>query len=171
MRWLALLALPALWAQSPNIATVETTADAFIHNGKLDGTAEILEASSPTDAVLLRFRTALIEKWSVRKAVVAFHVPKGTEPPTQVIVSGIEEAWTQGPSKPPRLAEGVPAPTHPLKDDWITFEVPPKIAAALASGQYASIAISVPTGAHLSIHSHRTGQFMPYLLVRGERAK
>jgi len=173
MRWLALLAVPALWAQSlssgADIATVETTADAVIHGGQLEGTAEILEASGPGDAVLLRFRTALIERWTVRKAVVAVHVPQGAVPPAQVVVSGVADEWTQGSLTAPRLGARTTVATHALKDDWVTFEVPLKIAAGLANGQYASIGISVPKGGHLAVHSHRTGQFMPYLLVRGER--
>ncbi len=172
MRWLALLAVPALWAQSlpsgAQVATVETTADASIHAGKLNGTAEVLEASGPGDAVLLRFRTALIEKWTVRKAMVAFHVPKGVAVPEQVMVSGVEEAWTQGSVAAPRWGTGVAVATHPLKDDWVTFEVPLEVAVGLARGQYASIAISVSGEAKLAMHSHRTGQFMPYLLVRGK---
>ncbi len=153
----------------PNIATVETTADASVRSGRLDGIAEILQASGPRDAVLLRFRTALIEKWTVQKAVVAFHTPKGAAVPERVMVAAVRETWNQGSGTPPHFGEGVSVATRALKDDWVTFELPASIANQLASGQAASIAISVADGNHLSFHSRRTVQFTPYLLVRGEK--
>jgi len=153
----------------PNIATVETTADASVHGGKFDGTAEILQASGAHDSVLLRFRTALIEKWTVQKAVVAFHTPKGAAVPTRVMVAAVRESWNQGSVTPPHFGEGASVATRALKDDWVTFELPASIANQLASGESASIAISVAEGDQLSVHSRRTVQFSPYLLVRGQK--
>ncbi len=153
---------------SGEFATVETTADGSAHSGKFDGSQEILTAAGPDDAVLLRFRNALIESWSIQKAVVAVHVPPEALVPAQITVFPVSAEWTEGSATAPNLKAGMAVPTRTLKAGWITFELPAAVARQLASGAVSSIAISVAAGQSISMHSRRTGQFAPYLLVRGE---
>ena len=154
---------------SPDIATVETTADASVHHGKLQGTAEILTAEAPRGLLLLRFRTALIENWEVDKAVVAVHLAAEQEPPSEISVAGVTASWTENCAQPPLFPRGTLVKTRKLQNGWLSFEIPSEIALQFASGAATSLAIAVPEGNPLTVHSHRSGQFMPYLLVRGKR--
>ena len=171
---MALSLVPGSVAQnlstSPDIATIETTADASVQNGKLQGTAEILTAGQPHAFILLRFRIALIEKWEVGKAVVAMHLAAVEEPPSEILIAGVSAPWTEGSAQPPLIRQGSLVKTRKLQNGWLTFELPSEIALQFASGAAASLAvITVPGGNPLTVHSHRSGQFMPYLLVRGKR--
>ncbi len=158
--------IPAL-STSPELATVETTADGSEHGGKFDGVHDILTASGSQDAVLLRFRTALIERWSVEKAVVVLHIPNGEATPDFVKVAVVSAPWTESSSVAPPRATGIPVPTRKLQQGWFSIELPPEMSRQLAVGTAASLAFSAKDGARLAVHSRRTGQFMPYLLVRG----
>jgi hypothetical protein len=177
----ALCVAAGLFAQTlstnPDIATLETTADACGNGGKLQGTAEILTTEGPHGVVLLRFRVGMIEKWTVEKALVAVHLASAAnpaanlaeEPPSQIMVSAVTAPWTEGSTQAPSFPPGKLAKTRKLQNNWLTFELPPEIAQQLASGAASSLAITVPEGRPLAVHSRRTGQFMPYLLVRGKR--
>lgn len=149
------------------IATVETTADAAFAGGKLEATKDVLTVSGPNDAVLIRFRTSLIKRWSIQKAVIALHVAENSPAPSEVIVGVTFGQWTESSSTPPQLTSGDTEPVRTLKDGWISFELPAKVATQLAFGHISSVSVSVPEGQRLSVHSRRTVQFMPYLLVRG----
>ena len=152
-----------------DIATVETTADASVQAGKLQGTAETLTAGEPNGFILLRFRIALIEGGEVGKAVVAVHLAAAEEPPSEILIAGVTASWTEGSAQPPLVPPGTLVKTRKLQNGWLTFEVPSEIALRFASGAATSLALTVPEGNLLTVHSHRSGQFMPYLLVRGKR--
>ena len=160
----ALAAVVPLWAE---VATVETIADAVAHGQTLNGSADTLSISAPGDAVFLRFRTALIERWGIQKAVVAFHLPEGTMPPAELLVAAVRAPWTESSTAVPEFAPGKLVAIQRMKDGWCTFALTQEINLALATGAAQSIAITAPAGSRLSIHSRRTQQYMPYLLVRG----
>ena len=166
-RFAAVLALAAVAPLLGEVATVETVADAVSRGRTLNGIAETLSISGVGDAVLIRFRTALIERWGIVKAVVAFHVPDGAVPPAELLVTAVRAAWTESSTAVPELPPGKPAAIQRMKDGWCTFALPREINLALATGAAQSIAITVPAGSTLSLHSRRTQQYMPYLLVRG----
>lgn len=148
---------------------MECTADAAVHGGKLSSSGEIDAFEEPGDFVLLAFRTSAVEGWAVSKAVIALHLAGRGTVPGSVAVAPITAAWNESARSAPAVGASVAVSARPLQDGWFSVELPPKVSEALAKGTALGVSLMAKDGEEFAIHSRRTGQFTPYLLVRGTR--
>ena len=160
-----LLLTPAIRAES---TLLECVADAWYSRpaSKLEGSGQTLTLDRKGGAILLAFRTAAIEHWTVEKAVIVLHLAAPSQP-VEIEVSLTDIPWRESSLKPVPLRSTSPAVEKIKPDGWISVPVPQAMAQALADGKATGLALS-SARANQIFHSRETIQYSPFLAVIGK---
>jgi hypothetical protein len=146
-------------------ALLECTADTAVDLAQetASGKGRELAAGGKSRAVLLDFRTAVIEGWTVEKATLLLHIAEGAAP-RKLELAAAPFPWSESETAPPRTVPRFrAAAVRETKMGWIEVD----LGADLLRGH--GLMIRVPGKARTAFHARETVQYSPYLIVEGSR--
>ncbi len=148
-------------------ALLECTADtaAELARKTASGRTRELPAGGKSRVVLLDFRTAVIEGWTVEKATLLLHIAAGAIPP-RLEVAAASFAWSESETRAHAISGSVKFHAFPVRESkmaWIEIDLDPALLRAHG------LVLRIPGNAQTTFRARETVQFSPYLIVEGSR--
>jgi hypothetical protein len=155
----AFLALPVLLSS----AGAETAMLDCVADAPYTGGAQAVEYRL-ADGMVVNFEWQTVARWRITKATLLVHIARGLSP----VHLDIALAPDRLPLIPLQKLKFLAQKVEPHPDGWIAIDVPPTLVEIAAGAKTRGIVVrDYARAKERWLHSRRSGQYGPHLLVEG----